>query len=463
MTKLTALTISEAAVLIASRQLSPVELTRACLERIEKLDSQLNSFLTMTADLAVAQAQVAEADIQRGDYRGPLHGIPIALKDLYETAGIRTTCGMKLLGDYVPAQDGVVVQQLDSAGAVLLGKLNMHECALGVLNDNPHYGFCRNPWDTARAPGGSSGGSGAALAADLCLGALGSDTRGSIRIPAALCGIVGLKPTYGRISLRGVLPLSYALDHAGPMARCMRDAALLLQVLAGYDADDPLSVNAPVDDYVTDLDKGIAGWRVAVARDDYFMEAAPEVLAAFGVAVKVFEELGAQVIEVNLADIRPSRQAGRIIVSCDAYAVHHERLQQHPDDFGADVAGRLRESVTYTARDYAQARYTQVLTRHQFTRFFEGYDILLTPTMPATAPRFDDPAACDRARLTFSYLTSPFNLAGVPALSVPCGFSADGLPIGLQIAAGHWREAAVLRAGHAYEQATEWHNRKPAL
>ncbi|HEX9029097.1 MAG TPA: amidase, partial [Anaerolineales bacterium] len=266
------LTITQASELIRKGELSPVDLTQAYLERIASLDPQVNSYITITADQALEQARQAEVEIQRGQDRGPLHGIPLALKDLYETRGVRTTAGSRFFADYVPEADAATVQKLHEAGAVLLGKLNMHEIALGVTNNNPHYGPCRNPWALDRSPGGSSGGSGAALAAGLCLGSLGSDTGGSIRIPASLCGVVGLKPTTGRISGRGLIPLSRNLDHPGPMGRCVRDAALLLETLAGYDPADPYSVNIPVSDYMQTLEGGLKGMRVALASDEFFTQ-----------------------------------------------------------------------------------------------------------------------------------------------------------------------------------------------
>jgi aspartyl-tRNA(Asn)/glutamyl-tRNA(Gln) amidotransferase subunit A len=293
--ELTELDLHEAASAISSGEISPVDLAQAYLNRIELIDPGLNCFLTVTTETALSAARQAEQEIQRGAYRGLLHGIPIALKDLYETRGIRTTAGSKFFTDYLPEADAFAVEKLQQAGTVLLGKLNMHEIALGVTNENPHYGVCRNPWDTRRISGGSSGGSAAALVARLCLGSLGSDTGGSIRIPSSLCGVVGLKPTYGRVSLRGVIPLSWNLDHPGPMARWVREAAILLQAIAGYDPQDPASVDVPVPDYLVSLEQGIKGWRVAFASDPFFEEANPEILACVQVARRVFEDLGAYI------------------------------------------------------------------------------------------------------------------------------------------------------------------------
>ena len=447
--------ITEASALLSSRRLSPVELTRMCLERIEKLDLQLNCFITLLPELALQQARQAEAELLRGESRGPLHGIPIALKDLYETAGIRTTAGSKVMAEYVPQSDASVVQKLSAAGAVLLGKLNMHEIALGVTNENPHYGDCHNPWALDHMTGGSSGGSAAALAAGLCLGSLGSDTGGSIRIPASLCGVVGLKPTRGRVSLRGVIPLSWNLDHAGPLARSVRDAALLLQVIAGYDPEDPYSENVPVDDYVSGLAQEVRGWRVALAEGEFFQKADPAVLEAVRQAAGVFESLGAQVETVQLPDLRPAAQANGLMVTSDAAAFHRERLASCPQDFGADVRQRLEAGAAYTSGEYILARRTQTLFRRQYEQFFETFDLLLMPSTPMPAPLLHHESAVERAR-QLTRFTGPFNLTGLPAISVPAGLIEEAgasLPIGLQIIAKPWDEARLLQAAYAYEQA----------
>ncbi len=462
MNELTTLTLGEAAALIAARKLSPVELTRAHLERIHRIDPRLNCYITLTAEDALDRARAAEEEIGRGGYRGPLHGIPIALKDLYETKGVRTTHGSKFFADNVPAADGVVVGKLRDAGAVNLGKLNMHEVALGVTNDNPHFGPCRNPWDLARVPGGSSGGSGAALAAELCMGSMGSDTGGSIRIPSSLCGVVGLKPTYGRVSVRGVLPLSWNLDHAGPMGRRVHDVAAILQVVAGYDEADPFSVDAPVDDYVTHLAEGVQGWRIAFASAGYFAEADPEVREAVSAAAGRFADLGALLSEVTLDEAREAARANGLMTPCDGAAFHRERMESHPENFGADVLERLRRGGAFTSGEYVLARKTQTEMRRRFQAFFADYDVLLTPTTPTAATLREGQDAVETAR-NLTRFTAPFNLTGVPALSIPCGFTKSGLPIGLQIVGPHWHERSVLRAGYAYEHATEWHTRRPNL
>lgn len=460
--ELTALTLSEAAALVRQRELSPVELTRAHLERIEALNPVLNCFITITADAALQRARQAEDAIQRGEIWGPLHGLPVALKDLFETRGVRTTAGSKLFENFIPHTDAVVVEKLESAGAIILGKLNMHEIALGVTNTTSTFGACRNPWSLERVPGGSSGGSAAALAAGLCLGALGTDTGGSIRIPASLCGIVGLKPTYGRVSLRGVIPLSWNLDHAGPMARNVLDVALLLGVIAGYDPQDPSSRLAPLKDDFNHIEGNVSDWRIALADDDHFNQAEPEVLQIVHQAASVFETLGACVNRVEFPDARLAAQTNLLMVRSDAAAFHQQRLQEQPTDFGTDVLLRLQQGAAFTSTEYILARRTQTVLRRQFDEFFDQYDLLLTPTTPTAAPLIQGPDAIEQAR-TLTRFTSPFNLTGLPALSVPCGFTAMGLPVGLQIVGRPWAEAKLLSAAYAYEQATAWHLRKPSL
>ena len=457
---LTQLTLTEASELLQKGELSPVELSRACLERIEQLDGRLHSFITLMAITAMQQARQAEADLRRGR-AGPLCGIPLGLKDLFETAGVRTTAGSKIFADYIPAKDCAVVEKLETAGAVLLGKLNMHEIALGVTSENPHYGDCLNPWDENHITGGSSGGAGAALAADLCFGALGTDTGGSIRIPASLCGVVGLKPTRGRVSLRGVIPLAWSLDHVGPMARRVLDVAVLYKAIAGYDPNDPFSVKVPVKDVNTHLPDGVHGWRVALARDSYFDDTDPEVLSAVRQAAKVFEGLEAQVSEVPLQSAFEAAQTNALMTQSEAAAYHGDRLVAQPDDFGRDVLNRMQSGAAYTSTEVILARQMQAVLRRQYEHFFKDFDILLTPTTPIPAP-LKGGDALERARLLTRF-TAPFNLTGLPALSLPCGFTSQGLPIGLQIVSRPWAEAEVLRAGYAYEQATEWHMRRPAL
>lgn len=456
------LVIWEAADLLRQKQISPLELVEGYLRRIETHNPRLNAYLTVTAELALQSARKAEQEIMQGSWRGHLHGIPLALKDLFDTANVRTTGGTKFSAGYIPAENAAVVQKLEDAGAVLLGKLNMHEIALGVTNVNPHYGACRNPWNTSLITGGSSGGSGAALAAGLCLGSLGSDTGGSIRIPASLCGIAGLKPTRGRASLRGVLPLSWNMDHVGPMARCVRDVSLLMQAIDGYDSQDPYSLPHLSEDWLDGLDRGVRGWRIALADDEFYTSAThPEVLGAVQSAAQTFEQLGARVERAAFPDSRRAAAANMLMVTSDAAAFHQERMQSSPQDFGEDVLRRLQAGAAYTSSEYALARHTQAQLRRQFELFFEAYDVLLTPTTPVPAPPIEGPDAVEQARLLTRF-TAPFNLTGLPSLSLPCGFTASGLPVGLQITARPWADRAVLQAAYAYEQASGWHRQQPA-
>jgi len=459
---LTRLTLAKAARCIRRKEISPVMLTQAYLERIERLDRKLNSYITLMAEAALNRAQQAEAALQRGDAPGPLAGIPLALKDLFETRGVCTTAGAKFFAEYVPEADSAVVEKLYAAGAIVLGKTNMHEIALGLTTVNPHYGTCHNPWNRECVPGGSSGGSAAALAARLCAGALGTDTGGSIRVPAALCGIVGLKPTFGRGSVRGVIPLSWNLDHVGPMARRVEDAAILLQVIAGYDPQDPYSQNVRVDDYAVSLGAGVKEWRVALAQGEYFERTQPEVWQAVLQAAQVFADLGAVVEPVELPGIYQAAMSNGMMTTSDAAVFHAERLLERPSDFGSDVLQRLQAGQDLPLKDYIQARRTQTLARHQFQQLFARYDVLLMPTTAVAAPPIQGPNAVELARLLTRY-TAPFNLTGLPALSLPCGFTSDHLPVGLEIVGPAWAEARVLQAGYAYEQATSWTEIEPDL
>ena len=350
----------------------------------------------------------------------------------------------------------------NSPAAVVLGKTNTHEIALGVTGVNPHYGAVKNPWDLTRVTGGSSSGSAAAVATGMCLAALGTDTGGSIRIPASLCGVVGLKPTYGRVSTRGVVPLSWNLDHVGPLTRTVRDAAMMLAAMAGFDPHDPASADIPVEDYLVHLEDGVRGWRVALAAGEYVEASDPQVLAGVAEAAQVFTDLGAQVEKVDMSWLADLALANGRMVPADGAAFHRERLAEHPDWFGADVRQRLETGAALTSSEYALARRTQVESRRRFEMFFEKFDVLLLPTTPIPAPPIEGTQAIEAAR-QLTRFTAPFNLAGLPALSVPCGFTDEKLPIGLQIISKHWGEAKVLQAGHAFEQATEWHNRRPNI
>ncbi|PJF42161.1 MAG: Asp-tRNA(Asn)/Glu-tRNA(Gln) amidotransferase GatCAB subunit A [Candidatus Thermofonsia Clade 1 bacterium] len=464
--ELTHLSLAEAARAIGKRELSPVALTEAHLRRIEAVNPHLNAFLTVTADYALERARAAEAALHTVGRRSALHGIPFALKDLFETKGIRTTAGAKFWSERLPQQSAYLVELLERLGGVLLGKLNMHEIALGVLSDNPHYGACRNPYNLAYAAGGSSGGSAAAVAAYLCMAALGSDTRGSVRIPAALSGVVGLKPSYGRLSVRGMLPLSYSLDHAGLLARTVEDVALLLAWLAEYDQADPYAVKLPESDFLLDLDRGIQGWYIALADDEYFNDCEPEIYQAVQAAASVFEALGAQVVRLKAEarlNVKETTQLSRTITASEAALIYADRLQREPDAFGADVLARLRSEGTATAVEYAKALRAQVLAAWQMERLFEEYALLITPCTPMSSVPLAEENAKAMARARLSAFTAYFNMAGVPAISVPCGFNRQGLPIGLQLVAPYSAESRLLRAAHAYEQATRWSAKAPPL
>jgi aspartyl-tRNA(Asn)/glutamyl-tRNA(Gln) amidotransferase subunit A len=449
MTRPIFLSIEDALAKQRSGELTASDLVAACEAQIERLNDRLCAFVT------VMKPEIPST-------QGRLAGIPIGLKDLFETKGIRTTAGARFFSDYIPENDAVVVRRLKAEGAVIMGKTNTHEIALGVTTNNPHYGTTRNPWDATRMPGGSSGGSAVAVATGMVLGALGTDTGGSIRIPASLCGIVGLKPTYGRVSVRGVFPLSWNLDHVGPLTRSVRDAAILLQVLAGCDSEDPFSVDQPVDDYLANLEAGVRGWRFAFAVGEYVEQSDPEVLGAVQAAADLLEGLGAVIEKVDVTFLRDAAAANGVMTPADGAAYHRDRLAEHPDWFGADVRQRLETGRAFTSTDYILARKTQSEMKHRLGKLFSEYDALLLPTTAITAPIIEGQDAVQQAgRLT--RFTAPFNLAGLPAISLPCGFSSEGLPIGLEIVSGAWREAAVLRAARAYESQVDWSSRNPPI
>jgi aspartyl-tRNA(Asn)/glutamyl-tRNA(Gln) amidotransferase subunit A len=461
----TDLTITEAAPLLRERKLSPVELTEAYLERIERLNPILNAYITVTAEQAMDAARTAEGEIMRGEYRGALHGIPVALKDNFETAGIRTTAGSSFLRDYVPTDDSAVAERLKQAGAILLGKTNMHEWAFGVINKNPFYGDTRNPWDTARITGGSSGGSAAAVSARLCAGAFGTDTRGSVRIPASICGVVGLKPTWRRFHLKGIVPLSFSLDHPGVLGSTVNDAALLFALVwreyAGY------SENAKIFDMPFASDhylQAVRDIRIAVAKDNFFQDTSSEILEITNAAVDVLRELGATIIDVDLGFLRETWLASRVISSCDAALYHSQRVERNPEGFGEDVLPRLHEGNSYTGKEYASARLNQIESAARVAEIMnEGFAGIVTPSLPITAPRLDDQAGISEARQRLSMFAAPFNMIGYPALSIPCGYSKENFPIGLQIVGGVSSEMNALMVAAAYEQATEWHKRQPPM
>jgi len=442
------------------RALSPIELTRAHLERIEKLDPTLHAFVTVTADRALADAKAAETALGRGDISSPLLGIPIGYKDIYATRGILTTGGSALLKDWIPDEESTCGVRLQRAGTVMLGKLITHEFAFGIQFPGHRFQAARNPWDLQRMPGGSSSGSGAALAAGIGYGALGSDTGGSIRGPASLCGIAGLKPTYGRCSRAGVLTLSWTLDHTGPMARTVEDCAYLLQALAGYDAADPASSREPVPDYVAPLGRGVRGLRVGVPREYFFEGVDAEVEKGFEQALATLRQLGATVEDVQIPNIQ-SAGAFMAIMLSEAFAYHERDLREHPELFGELLRDRLLAGALITGSEYVQAQRIRALLQADMNAALRRVDVLATPTSPKPAATFaqvyDPDYGFPRGN------TGPFNMTGLPSLAVPCGFTGAGLPVSLQITGRPFDETTVLRVGHTYEQATDWHKRHPTL
>jgi aspartyl-tRNA(Asn)/glutamyl-tRNA(Gln) amidotransferase subunit A len=461
------LTLTELAEAIAAGKVSAVEATRACLGQVARLDARLRAFITLDADAALLRARALDAELAGGHRRGPLHGLPLAYKDLCHVPGLPTSCGTRTAEYFTSERECTAVTRLSAAGAVTLGKLNMSELALGPFGDNPHHGNVDNPWKTGHVSGGSSSGSGAAVAAGLALGALGSDTGGSIRLPAACCGIVGIKPTYGRVSRAGVMPLSWSLDHLGPMARTVRDAALMLQVIAGHDAHDATSSPRPVGALVAALDGPPAGLRVALPENYYFEGVAPEVRAAVETAARVLETLGVRVYTLRLPDPASAIDVANILARSESAAIHARVLRERPHELGAAVRSRLEVGLHVSAHDYLQAgRLRARLTREFVGEVFADVDAVLAPTIPEPAPALAAVTAGPADEVVrrmgrFSRLTRPFNVLGLPVVALPCGAATDGRPLSLQIAGRPFDEATILRLAHAYEQATHWHRRRP--
>ena len=462
------LSIAETASRIWNDALSPVDVVQAYLDRIDQYDARYKAYQTVFREEALNAARQAEQDIRSGHYRGPLHGIPIGVKDLVYTKGGRTTAGSLVMADFVPDFDATIIEKLQAAGAIILGKTAVHEFAYGPTGVNPHYGTPRNPWGQDRLPGGSSSGSGVALAAGLTAGAIGSDTGGSIRIPAALCGIVGLKATYGRVSRYGVVGLSWTLDHLGPMTRTVEDAGIMLNGLAGHDPQDPASADLPVPDFTAGLRDGVSGLRVGVLRDYFFRSLDPDVQLAVDEAVRVLERQGAQIRDVTFPLASQIVVINSPIIQSEAATYHLPKLRNNWEQLSTKVRARLLPGLAVTADIYLNAQRARALVVQQCLELMQDVDILLSPTEPVGAPRIDDEFVTIQGRTegvvnTLTRLTRPFNLTGFPAISVPCGFTAEGLPVGLQLASRPWEEATLLRAAFAYEQATDWHTKRPAL
>jgi aspartyl-tRNA(Asn)/glutamyl-tRNA(Gln) amidotransferase subunit A len=458
-------TLLEAAAALRKREVSSVELTSTALERIRQLNPKLNAFLTVTEEAALDAARTADAELVRGTDRGPLHGIPVALKDVFETRGVRTTCGSRLFENHVPDRDAAVVERLATAGAVLVGKTGLHELALGITSNNPHFGAIRNPWDPSRVPGGSSGGSGAAVASGMVFMATGSDTGGSIRIPASFCGTVGLKPTYGRVSRYGVMPLDFSLDHMGPLTRSVRDSAVVMNAIAGFDPRDDTSSPRLTTEYDPGEAPSIQGLRVGLPENFYFERLDADVDGAVRAMARTAESLGAAVTPVRVPDMEAINTVARVILHSEASALMEPFLDRR-DAFGADVLALLNQGRLLPATDYVNAQRLRRVMQTEFAKLWHNVDCLFTPTTPIGAPRIgeamvDVGGRIEDVRLTTTRLVRAINLLGLPALSMPCGTAGNGMPAGLQIIGKPFSEATVLRISAALEAATDFHKAQP--
>jgi len=457
----TKLSIREAGELVRRKVISPVELTRACLQRIERLNPALNAFITVTAEQAMAQAREAEAEVRRGRWRGPLHGIPVGLKDNIDTAGVRTTLASAVFKDRVPSADAEVVRRLKAAGAVLLGKQNLHEVAFGTTAAVSYFGPVHNPWQHDRIAGGSSGGSAAAVAAGLCFGAVGTDAGGSIRVPSGYCGIVGLKPTYGLVGMRGGGEAGWwSMNHLGPMCRSVADAALLLSAIAGYDPGDSTSVEAPIPDYAAALQAKVSALRLGAPRGTFYDRLDPEIEAAMSKALGVLRRLTAGLREVSLQPI--SDMIAPNIVLAENYAFHAPYFAKTPQLYHAAISRNLRQGSEVTTAAYIQSRRELDGARRGIGAVFSNVDLLVTPTTAVPPPTIEEAVRLG-IETELNRNTAPFNVYGLPTISIPCGFTSLGLPIGMQISGPRFGEAKVLALAHAYEQATDWHTRRPHL
>ncbi|MBM3926124.1 MAG: hypothetical protein FJ320_09125 [SAR202 cluster bacterium] len=457
------MTIREAASRIKKRDLSPVELTHAFLDRIAKVDKKTKSYVTLTADSALKEARAAEAEILKGKYRGPLHGIPLAHKDLYDTKGIRTTAQSKVHEHRVPDEDATVIARLKQAGSVMMGKLAMHEFASGGPPTDL-FEQARNPWNTDYITSGSSSGSAAAVAAGLCMGSLGSDTGGSIRGPASFCGIVGLKPTYGRVSRYGVIPLSWSLDHVGPMTWTVEDTAYMLQAIAGHDPNDSTTSRAPVPDYSRSLKEDIKGLVVGIPSHYFFTSkngADAETIAIVKKAVTQLEELGAKVQDVKIPSLEHVQIANTVILQTEAFTYHLPNLQSQPQNFGEYLLARLYLGGVFTAADFVQASRMRSRIKREFAEALRKVDVIVSPSMSGAPALYEgyDPVS---VAITPSF-TAPYNQTGMPAISIPCGFNKKKMPIGLQIAGKPFDEPTVLRVAYTYQQAAELYKKRPPI
>jgi aspartyl-tRNA(Asn)/glutamyl-tRNA(Gln) amidotransferase subunit A len=458
---LLSLSLEEASRLVQKKSVSPVELTRSCLERIERLNPKLNAFITVTAERALAQARELEMEVQHGRWRGPLHGIPVGLKDNIDTAGVRTTLASAVFKDRIPSVDAEVVRRLKAAGAVLLGKQNLHEVAFGTTSAVSYFGPVHNPWQLDRIAGGSSGGSAAAVAAGLCFGAVGTDAGGSIRVPSAACGIVGLKPTYGLVGMRGGGESGWwSMNHVGPMCRSVADVAVLLSAMAGYDPDDSTSINTPIPDYTIALRAKVSALRLGIPRAAFYDKLDPEIEAAMSNAFAVLRRLTASVREVSFKPI--SEMISPNIVLAENYAFHEPYFMKTPQLYHATIRRNLQQGSRVATAAYIQSRRQLDEARRATGAVFSKLDLLITPTTAVPTPTIEDAVRLG-IELELIRNTTPFNVYGLPTISVPCGFMRSGLPIGMQISGPRLGEAKVLALAYAYEQATDWHRRRPVL
>ncbi len=455
-------TISQITELLSSKKLSPVELTKVMLDRIEQLDDQLKSYATITAEQAMAAAQQAEQEIIAGNYRGPLHGVPIGVKDLLFTNGIRTMGGAYVMAAHIPEHDSTVVKKLKDSGAVILGKLNLTEGAMGGYH--PEFDIPINPWNPDRWTGSSSSGSGVATAAGLCSGSIGSDTGGSIRFPSAACGIVGLKPTYGRVSRYGVLELSFSMDHVGPMTRSVADAAIMLEAISGRDRNDKWALKAPVPNMLEKIDQGINGVRIGYDENYATKDVDAELAVAVSDGVKQLQELGAEIIDVEVSDIDEYVLAWPTICSWEAVKAHVKCYPSHREHYGPWFQGWLDMGANVTPAEYKKAHKLRIACNKHFRSVFQDIDVLVCPSMSAPPHPITPEMLYGRMETRpakFQRFTVPFNYNGTPTLSVPCGMNSEGLPLSIQFIGKELSEPLLLQVGHAYESATTWHTLHP--
>jgi len=463
------LSLAQAARFVKTGEVSPVDLVGASLERIKAVNDRLSAYISVFEDEARKVAKAAETMIMAGHDLGPLHGIPVALKDNLAVKGFRTTAGSKILKDWIPDHDATVTERLRRAGAIFVGKLNMHEFAWGGTSDNPHYGAVRNPWDTERFPAGSSGGSGVAVAARTCYGAIGTDTGGSIRLPSAINGVVGIRPTYGRVSNHGIIPLAWSMDTAGPMTRTVEDCAIMFNAIAGHDPNDASTSRTPVVDYTEALNRGVKGLRIGVVPGYFFHHLQPPVRDAVKAALKTLEGLGADVVDVNIENIHGNISAQLTIEAAEPSTYHQRWLREQPENYGADVRSLLEIGEMLLATHYLQAQRYRTLLRQEFIEAFKKVDVFICPTLPFTATKvgamkvvIENAVEEDMLSAIMQFTGVP-SLTGLPSLNVPCGFDPDGLPVGMQIIGRPFDEALLFRMGAAFQSVTDFHKRAPDL